>query len=72
MSLRQKEKKEPTETPYRLIVRCIHCPIPVAQYDFSFEQLVDYVQKGLTRPHHWGWIKHRGYIYQGKREEKTE
>lgn len=55
---------------YRLLVKCKHCSAILAQYDFTFEELVDYVEKGKTRPKHWGWVVHEGHIYQGKGEKE--
>jgi hypothetical protein len=54
------------EKDYHVIIRCRHCPIPVKEYDFTFEELEDYIKKGKDRPKHWGWVEHKGYIYQGR------
>ena len=64
---REKESKD-----YKVIVFCRHCPSSVAQYEFTFEELEDYVKKGKNRPIHWGWVKHKGYIYQGRYKHETK
>ena len=50
---------------YTLIVNCRRCSVPIAVYNFDFEELADYVEKGKDRPKHWGWVVHKGYAYQG-------